>query len=76
LQIGPIGSRKAILQVFGIGPDQFVFKTGCFSGSAEEFATAINDTHNGSDHARNYLAAIDFAKMMLPPVAAETLEVK
>ena len=71
LQVGPIGSREAILQVFGVGYDGFIFNTGCFSGSAEEFAEAIARTHDGSDHAKNYLAAIDFAKTMLPPALEE-----
>ena len=71
LQIGPIGSRKSILQVFAVGPTELIFKTGCFSGNTDEFIFQINDTHSGSDHGRNYLSAIEFAKMMLPPKSVE-----
>jgi uncharacterized protein YjbI with pentapeptide repeats len=66
LQIGPIGSRKSILQVFGIGAEGFVFRAGCFTGNEEELREQIIDRHGTSIHADQYLAAIEFAKVMLP----------
>ena len=65
--VGPIGSRSAYLQVFAT--DKHIeLRTGCFCGSIEEFMTQVNATHNGNIHAKNYLAAVEFIKVM----AAET----
>ena len=85
LQVGPIGSRKAILQIFGIGAEGFVFRTGYFTGNMVEFAAQVLREHNNNPHATAYLAAIEFAKVMLPakpewiklpnPLTAEATEV-
>jgi len=68
LLVGPIGSRKSTLQVFGIGDEGFVFRAGCFTGSADEFTVAVKNEHGENLHAVAYLAAIEFAKVMLPAV--------
>jgi hypothetical protein len=70
LQVGTIGSRQSVLQIFAVGKADFIFKTGCFSGSKEEFIAAINKTHDDNPHVANYLAAIRLAEQMLPEVPA------
>ena len=72
LQVGPIGSRKAILQIFGIGAEGFIFRAGCFTGSMDEFSAKVLLEHDGNAHGIAYRAAVEFAKIMLP---AETTEV-
>ena len=67
LQIGPIGSRKSMLQVFGIGAAGFVFRAGCFTGSLEEFTAIVEKKHGDNEHGVKYRCAIEFAKQMLPP---------
>ena len=66
IQIGPIGSRKSYLVVFGIGEGGFVFRTGCFSGDLEKFEAIINKTHGNSKHGDDYRAGKSLAKAMLP----------
>ena len=58
LVIGPIGSRYAHLT---LAKDYAA--TGCFCGSWEEFAKQVASTHGSSQHAKEYLAALEFAKV-------------
>ena len=58
LSIGPIGSRNDYLQVF-VTDKQKIIKTGCFSGSVEEFRQAVNKRHDNNDHSRHYMLAIN-----------------
>ena len=58
LVIGPIGSRDAHLT---LAKDYAA--TGCFCGSWEEFAKQVASTHGSSQHAKEYLAALEFAKV-------------
>ena len=74
-QVGPIGSRKSMLQVFGIGAEGFVFRAGCFTGNLKEFSAKVINEHGENQHAVTYLAAIEFAKVMLPTAAAAVQEV-
>ena len=66
IQIGPIGSRNAMLQVFGVGQAGYIFKTGCFSDSTDEFLRRVMTAHGDNDHAAKYRAAVDFARVMIP----------
>ena len=68
LQISPIGSRNSTLQIFGVGPVNLLFKTGCFSGNTKEFTEIISKTHGDRVYATDYLAAIEFAKLMIPTI--------
>lgn len=61
LLIGPIGSRGAWLT---LGLDYAA--TGCFCGGWEKFAAQVRETHGDSEHAREYLAALEFAKIRFP----------
>ena len=58
LVIGPIGSREAHLTLA-----KNYAATGCFCGNWEEFAKQVASTHGSSQHAQEYLAALEFAKV-------------
>ena len=58
LVIGPIGSREAHLTLA-----KNYAATGCFCGNWEEFAKQVTSTHGSSQHAQEYLAALEFAKV-------------
>ncbi len=62
--IGPIGSRNDILQVWTFTDGSRQYKAGCFSGSEEEFTTAVTAEHKESKHAVDYLAAIQFINVL------------
>lgn len=40
-------------------------KCGCFSGTIDEFATKVNDTHAGDIHGEMYHLAIQMAKLKM-----------
>ena len=61
-QITPIGSRMATLVVFGTNKGVLI-KTGCFFGSIDEFATAVEKQHAGTRFEADYKAAIDLIKV-------------
>jgi uncharacterized protein YjbI with pentapeptide repeats len=61
--IGPIGSRSDYLQVF-VTNKRVELRTGCFTGSVEQFETAVKSTHDSNTHSRDYLAAVEFVKVM------------
>lgn len=64
VQIGPIGSRGDQLIVFRTNNGLLVV-TGCFTGSDDEFLSAVSATHRNNMHRRDYDAAIAFARIVL-----------
>jgi hypothetical protein len=56
-QCGPIGSRNDHLLSF-ITDKGIHVKVGCFDGSLDEFAEAVQKTHEGNDHVKEYEMAI------------------
>ena len=71
LQLGPIGSRRDFLLIFGIEGAGLLFRAGCFTGTREEFVAALGRTHgDASDaehvrHLRDYSHAVALAEVML-----------
>ena len=59
--IGPIGSRSDYLQIFQTNK-RIEMKTGCFTGSIDEFEKQVISTHGDTQHAQDYLAAITFIR--------------
>ena len=58
LQMGPLGSRCALLSAYLTDEGVYV-RTGCFFGSLERFREAVHDTHGAMGlHAEEYAAAI------------------
>lgn len=62
LQIGPIGSRGDYLVVWCMDDGTYRYSTGCQIQIAEEdFRSRVVATHNGNEHGRAYMEAIEFA---------------
>ena len=57
LQVGPIGSRQDYLLSF-ITDGGVILRAGCFEGSRDEFAAAVEKTHGASAHGDEYRAAL------------------
>lgn len=62
LVVGNIGSRNGYTTIFNTNKGVFVM-CGCFKGSIAEFEKKVKEIHQGSNHERNYLAMIEFAKI-------------
>ena len=58
---GPLGSRSSYTTFFHTDKGIFV-QCGCFRGTLEEFTAKVKGTHNDNEHARNYLAIVEFVK--------------
>jgi hypothetical protein len=57
LQVGPIGSRSDYLLSF-ITDKGIHLKAGCFSGSIDEFESALDAEHGSNEHGDEYRAAL------------------
>ena len=58
---GPLGSRSGYTTFFHTDKGIFV-QCGCFRGTLEEFTAKVKEIHNDNEHARNYLAIVEFVK--------------
>ena len=58
---GPLGSRNGYTTFFHTNKGIFV-RCGCFRGTLEEFTAKVKETHNDNEHARSYLAIVEFVK--------------
>ena len=58
---GPLGSRSGYTTFFHTDKGIFVC-CGCFRGTIDEFVAKVKETHNDNEHARNYLAIVEFVK--------------
>ena len=56
-QCGPIGSRADYLLSFATDKG-LVIKAGCFTSFIDEFVAAVEKTHGGTDHGKEYAMAI------------------
>jgi hypothetical protein len=62
IQIGPIGSRDAMLVVWVMEDSSYRYSTGCQTQIAEEqFRARVASVHCGNRHGRAYMEAIEFA---------------
>lgn len=57
ISIGPIGSRLDYLQAF-ITDQGVAIQTGCFFDTRDQFAAAMEKTHNENNHGIEYRAAL------------------
>lgn len=62
--ISGIGSRNGTTTFFATKTGIFV-NCGCFSGSLEVFADAVEKTHGDSEHGKAYRLAIELAKLRI-----------
>ena len=58
---GPLGLRNGYTTFFHTDKGLFV-QCGCFRGTLDEFVARVKETHNDNEHARNYLAIVEFVK--------------
>ena len=59
LQINPIGSRQSCLFAY-LTEKGIQLETDCFSGTRAEFEVALESTHDGNEHGKEYRAALAF----------------
>ena len=62
--ISRIGSRNGTTTFFATKTGIFV-NCGCFSGSLEAFAAAVDKNHGDSEHGKAYRLAIELAKLRI-----------
>lgn len=62
LTIGPIGSRVDTTTFYRVKSGVINVVCGCFSGSIDDFAAAVEKTHGNDRHGRDYRLAIELAK--------------
>ncbi|KOQ93301.1 hypothetical protein, partial [Pluralibacter gergoviae] len=68
ITIGPIGSENGFLTAFRQKDNSIIVRRGCFSGTIEEFESAVKERHVGNEHGEIYLALIPVIKMRLADV--------
>ena len=54
-----VGSENGVLELYSCGSKGWFIRRGCFSGSKDEFLSAVSDTHGDNEHATKYRAIID-----------------
>ena len=65
LYLGPLGSRKSVLTLVLKKDEGLQVHTGCFHGPVDTFLDKVTTTHGDNDYAREYRAAIAFAREVL-----------
>lgn len=65
LAIFPIGSRDDCVTFFRCDDKKIHVAAGCFRGTIDEFAAAVQKTHGGNEHAQAYNLAIRLAKLRM-----------
>ncbi|WP_248623195.1 hypothetical protein [Citrobacter koseri] len=71
ITIGPIGSENGFLTAFRQKDNSIVVSRGCFSGTIDEFESAVKERHGDSENAQIYLALIPVIKLRLDEVNDE-----
>jgi len=71
--IAPIGSRRACLTATKAENGSVQLMTGCFNGSLDDFAKAVEREHGGNEHGDAYRAAIALIRARFG-VAAEVAQ--
>ena len=59
---GPMGSRNDFTTFFRSKNLEICVTCGCFRGNIDAFAEKVKETHGDNEHAKRYMAAIEFAK--------------
>lgn len=64
LVVGPIGSEDGTLVITRLKDNEgFLCTRGCFSGTVEEFRNAVEARHGNNEHAIQYNAILEYAKV-------------
>lgn len=64
INIGPLGSGNRTLVVI-LRNGKFIYQTGCFKGSHNNFVKAVTKKHGDNPIAAGYLAAVEYAEKHL-----------
>lgn len=65
LVVGPIGSRNGFTTFYKNKDDGISVSCGCFLGTIEEFLERVKETHGDNRYAKEYINAIDLAKIRI-----------
>lgn len=63
--LGPIGSRGSYTTFYRNLNKEILVNCGCFHGTIDKFAEAVRKTHGDTEDGKDYVAAIEFAKVKL-----------
>ena len=63
LVAGPLGSRNDFTTIFRNTFGEIAVRTGCFTGTLDEFEKAVNEEHGDNQYAKEYKALIELAKV-------------
>lgn len=66
-----IGSRKDTTQFWHLTDGGILVRCGCFCGLLDEFAAKVKETHGDNQYAKEYMAAIELAKVKFGVVTDE-----
>ena len=60
-----IGSEDRKTYFFADGKNKMYVRAGCFFWTLDEFVAQVKETHSGTKYERQYLSAVDLAKIVL-----------
>lgn len=63
--ISCIGSRNDTVTFFRSANDDILVTTGCFCGTIDAFADAVEGVHGDNEHGKAYKLAIELAKLRI-----------
>ncbi len=65
IAIGKIGSRSDYTTFYKNRDNGISVQCGCFNGKVEEFEEAVKETHGGTFYEKQYMAAVELAKLSI-----------
>lgn len=68
LVVSPIGSRQDTATIYADSKNRIIVKTGCFTGTLDEFEAAVTKTHGDNQHGKEYRALIELARVRFADV--------
>ena len=63
VSISPIGSENGCLWTIKNEQGVLIYNRGCFSGTEEEFISAVKKKHGGTEHEKLYMAAVELINL-------------
>ena len=63
--IGPIGSRQSFTTFYKDKHKHIMVSCGCFTGTLDEFAVQVDNTHGDNQHGKSYKAIIDMIRISM-----------
>lgn len=60
-----IGSERRKTYFFCDGDGEMYVRAGCWFSSLDEFVERVKEAHSGTKYAKEYLAAVELAKIVL-----------